>query len=325
MQGGEKLYIAVLNLEPQYLNNAIEKIRIYHQGIGDIVEDYIPLFNDQYDKVYCSSIFSSTPKDHLLINERWECGGTGFDVEKKLPHYIEDIKLNINFGWTQRGCNNNCKFCVVPKKEGKTHAVGDIYDIWDGKSKAITLYDNNILQLPEHFYKICGQIHKENLEVDWNQGLDIRLVNEDIAKVLSNVSHAVYHFAFDHPNMADVITEKVAILKKYGINKAMFYVLVGCKDNQDKTLEKDIEEALFRLNHLRKLKMNAYVMRYLKCYDDQPESLINDGTKKLYIPLANWGSVPAAFHRMEFYEDYLAIHERGTPYWKYYKQFGLVG
>ncbi|MCB8818666.1 radical SAM protein [Desulfosporosinus shakirovi] len=318
------MYIAVLNLEPQYINNAIEKIRRYHQGRGDIVEDYVPLFTAQYDKVYCSSIFSYTPKEHLFIDERWECGGTGFDVEKKLSPCIETIKLNMNLGWTQRGCNNNCKFCVVPKKEGKAHPVGDIYDIWDGKSKTITLYDNNILQLPEHFYKISEQIYKEDLEVDWNQGLDIRLVDDDIAKTLSKIPHAAYHFAFDHPNMAEIITEKVEILKKYGINRSMFYVLVGCKDSSDKTLEEDIEGALFRLNHLKKLKMNAYVMRYQKCYVDQPESFIGDKTRKIYIPLANWGSVPAALHSMEFYKDYLATHERGMPYWKNYKQLGLV-
>lgn len=189
------MYIAVLNLEPRYINNAIEKIRIYHQSRGDMVEDYIPLFNNQYDRIYCSSIFSFTPKAQLLINEKWECGGTGFEVEKKLPPYIENIKLNNNFGWTQRGCNNNCKFCVVPKKEGKAQVVGDIYDIWDGKSKSITLYDNNILQFPEHFYKICEQIRKENLKVDWNQGLDIRLINEDIAKTLGRLPHVAYHFA----------------------------------------------------------------------------------------------------------------------------------
>lgn len=319
------MYVAVLNLEPQFVNNAIEKIRRYHQHRGDIVEDYMPLFTAQYDKIYGSSIFSSTPKGRLLIDERWECGGTGFDVEKKLPPYIDSIKLNMNFGWTQRGCNNNCKFCVVPKKEGKAHSVGDIYDIWDGKSKAITLYDNNILQLPEHFYKISEQINKENLKVDWNQGLDIRLLNNDIAKILSKIPHAKYHFAFDHPDMVETITEKVEILKKHGVNEAVFYVLVGCKDTPMKTLEEDIEGALLRLNHLKKLKMNAYVMRYKKCYANQPESLITDKTKKIYIPLANWGSVPAAFHSMEFYKDYLAIHERGIPYLENYKQLGLVG
>lgn len=318
------MLIGLYNLEPQYKNQAIEKLRIHHQNEGDKVEDYIPLMDRFYDKIYCSSIFSFTDKSHLLIDNRWECGGTGFDVEKKLPLEIENIKLLSNYGWTQRGCNNNCKFCVVPQKEGKAHPTGDIYSIWDGKTKEITLYDNNILQLPKHFLKICSQINKENLKVDWNQGLDIRLITEDIAKELSTLSHATYHFAFDHVTMSDLIIEKVEILKKYGINKSIFYVLVGCKDKPKKTVKKDIEEGLQRLNLLRTLGQLAMVMRYKKCYDTQPESLITKRTEKLYIPLANWGSSHPAFLAMDFFKDYLANHERGTPYRKYYEALKIT-
>lgn len=311
-------------MEPQYENHAIEQMRIYYTEKGHDVEDYIPLKNALYDKIYCSSIFTFTQKDHLLIDERWECGGTGFNIIKHLPPEIESRRIYKDFGWTQRGCNNNCSFCVVPLKEGCAQVVGDIYDIWSRKNRKITLYDNNILQLPDHFVRMCEQIRKENLKVDWNQGLDIRLLDNDIADMLGSLAHAEYHFAFDHSGLDKVVESKVEILKNHGINRNTFYVLVGCKDRPGKTAKEDIEDALYRLNLLKSLGQNAYVMRYRKVTENQPETLITKWTEKLYIPIANWGSIHLAFHGMDFFKDYL-VHERGKSYKKYFDEIGIVG
>lgn len=330
--------IQLINLEyetynkPKFKNNyALEQLKKYHEALGDKVYEYregLPLFN--YDKTYVSSIFTWT-KEHRKAkkilsysNDTWEFGGTGFDIYKRLPSDIEKLKPLKNFGWTQRGCNNGCVFCVVHKKEGCAYVVGDIYDIWDGKSRNITLYDNNILQLPEHFKRMCSQIRKENLKVDWNQGLDIRLVTEEIAKELSSIRHADYHFAFDNSALDKVIIDKVKILKRYNIKCSIFYVLVGCQDRVGKTVKEDIEDALYRLNLLKQLGQNAMVMRYRKVSENQPDTLITKEAKKLYIPLANWGSVHSAFNSMEFYDDYLSNHQRGIPYKKYYDAIGLA-
>ncbi len=271
--------IALNNLE-KYQNLALEKIKIYHLSKGDEVEEYIPLMEDTYDKIYCSSIFTFTPKPR--VGEKWICGGTGFDLATKLPDEIENIKPKLNFGFTSRGCVRKCKFCVVPEKEGKSHAVGDIYDLWDGKSKDLTLFDNNILALPKHFFKICEQVKKENLRVDFNQGLDIRLLTKEMAKALKEIRVKEYRFAFDDPGQEGVIKEKVALLKECGINKSMFYVLAGFSTT--------FEEDLHRLNVLRELGQNAYLMRYVR----EPE----------YIPLARWANQPHIFKGMT-YEQFL--------------------
>jgi len=333
------LNIQLINLEyettnnPKFKNNyALEQLRIYHEALGDYVYEYrtgVPLM--AYNKTYVSSIFTWTKETKQAIeilkysNDTWEFGGTGFDVYKRLPYEIESLKVHKNFGWTQRGCDNNCVFCVVHRKEGCAHSVGDIYDIWDGKSRNITLYDNNILQLPNHFKKICTQIRNEDLKVDWNQGLDIRLVTEEVATELSTLRHAEYHFAFDNFALDKIIVEKVEILKRHGINCSIFYMIVGCEDKKGKTVKVDLEDALHRLNLLKQLGQNAMVMRYRKVSEDQPKTLITENSKKLYIPLANWGSVHSAFQSMDFYKDYLSNHERGMPYKRYYDEIGLFG
>jgi len=255
------LYVGIKNCEPQYQNMALDKWILYHTRLGDQVETYMPLANDKYDKIICSSIFSFTDKSELLIDDRWECGGTGFDLYKKLPDEVENIVLRNNYGFTQIGCDRGCSFCVVNKKEGNAHPVGDIYDIWDGKSKSITLYDNNILLLPQHFNMICSQLRTSKVKVDWNQGLDIRLLNNDVAEELASIKHAEYHFAYDNKGMDQLIIDGVNKLVSKGIKQSIFYVLIGFNTT--------IQEDLHRLNLLRKLKQRAFVMFYQKCGDTQ--------------------------------------------------------
>ena len=270
--------IAINNLEPKYKNLALEKIRIYHEAIGDEVQDYLAIMEPAYDKVYCSSIFDFTPKPSMLSEEKWVIGGTGYDLKTKLPPEIDEIKPRLNFGFTTRGCIRKCPFCVVPEKEGYVHSVGDIYDVWDGESKDLVLFDNNVLALPEHFKKICEQLRAEKLRVDFNQGLDIRLVTEELAKELKSVSHVEYKFAFDFMNMENTIRSKVEILKHHGINRSSFYVLVGYNTK--------LEDDLYRLNLLRDLGQNAYVMRYKRSRE--------------YIPIARWANQRHIFRGMTF-------------------------
>lgn len=283
--------IALYNCEPDYKNLALEKLRIYHQQKGDYVENYWEPGDHTYDTVYCSSIFDFTPKPKT--DQRWICGGTGFDLTTKLPPEIEEVKPKLNFGFTTRGCIRNCKFCVVPQKEGWIHSVGDIYDLWDGERKnsrnggEVKLLDNNILAMPDHFYKICDQLKQEKIKVDFNQGLDIRLLTNEMAKTLKTLRHKEYKFAFDHLEMELLIKKKVDMLQANGINRSKFYVLVG----YDTTFKQDMQ----RIKLLRDLGQNAYVMRYKR--------------DNIYIPLAEWANQPHIFHGMTW-EQFLDHPEK---------------
>jgi hypothetical protein len=290
--------IAIYNLESKYINIALEKIKIYHESQGDYVENYFALNHDNYDKIYCSSIFDFTDKQY--VTDDMICGGTGFYDElgiTKLPKKIDEIKLKKNIGFTQRGCCWSCDFCLVNKFE-KLKIVGDIYDIWDGESKEIVLLDNNPLAIPKHFEKICKQIKKENLIVDFNQGLDIRLINKKQCELLKSIKMKEYRFAFDNDNLFSIVKEKIKLLNKYKI-KALWYVLVGFNSTFNNELK--------RINYLHSCGQRAYVMRHKKCDND-----------KRYIALANWCNSPLGFKVMDFYTEYLKC-QRGKLYKKYFK------
>jgi hypothetical protein len=215
-------------------------------------------------------------------------GGSGYNncvLPDEVEHIMPDYNLyncNYSLGFTTRGCCRKCPWCIVPEKEGKTRANADIYEFWHPKHKHIILLDNNILALPDHFRKISSQLMEEDLTVDFNQGLDIRLVNDKTADILSQLRiKPRLRFSFDEPSMKDLIKEKIKLLKRHDIGQCSFYVLVDFNTSKKQDRE--------RLELLKELGQRAYVMRYNKSKDNR---YLND--------LAAWANQPRFFADMPF-------------------------
>ena len=273
------LNIGLMNLEPKYKNLALEKLRLYYSQQGDEVEDYFAL--KSYDKVYASSIFTFTRKD--IVPQGAVCGGSGFDLTTTLPPEIEAIKPHLNFGFTTRGCIRHCPFCIVPEKEGNIRVAGDLLDLWDGKAKEVVVMDNNILAIPKQFYKVCQQAIDTKIRVDFNQGLDHRLITQQIAQMMAKTPHKEYHLAFDHPSYRPSVKRAIRLLYNVGIKRSTWYVLVGYNTTP--------VEDLGRLNYLKRVNQNAFVQRYGDCYH-----------KPFYIELARWANQHHIFHTRTFKE-----------------------
>lgn len=291
--------ILLINVDSIIKNIALEKIRIWYESKGyevilkdiDFLIQGLFYNEDDYENVWASCVFDwnrdlalSLKKYHKNMN----IGGSGVDLFTNLPKEIDILKPKINYGFTTRGCIRNCSFCVVPRKEGKIHVTGDIYDFWDGKSKKIIIMDNNILALPKHFFKITDQILKENLNVDFNQGLDHRLLTDDIVKRLKEIKTPYYRFAFDHISYKPTVLRAIELLKKYDIvsTKCTWYVY----DNAD-----DWDGLMERLNILRNANHRAYLMRDRKIIKD-----------KKHIAVTRWVNSFSFFAKFSF-EEYIKI------------------
>jgi len=278
--------ILLLNIDSKLPNIALHKIAMWHEQQGDEVVWGSPIEMYGADKVYASCIFTKSREkmlNYMGLRSDLIGGGTGYDLNIKLPAEIDAMKPKINYGFTTRGCIRDCKFCFVPKSEGNFRIVGDLYDIWNGVSKSVTFFDNNILASPEHFEKICSQASKEGVSVDFNQGLDIRLLSERVCVALNNVSLTNgVRFAFDYPQLEKIVREKVALLREHYKRKYIFfYVLVGF----DTTFEDD----LYRCNVLRELECRPYVM----CHENTPK-------EKRYVRLAEWCNQFWTFAKYDF-------------------------
>lgn len=280
--------ILLIDIDSKIPNLALKKIEKYHTDKGDEIIWNMPIFRNVVDKIYVSCIFK---KNRDKCRE-WEndpkvlVGGSGFDLKTVLPNEIEAVKPHINLGFTTRGCIRHCGFCIVPEKEGKIRPVGDLLDLWDGKAKDVVLMDNNILALPEHFKMICKQARDNKIRADFNQGLDHRLLTNEICKELTSISHIEYRFAFDNLHSEKTVLRAIEILRKHGINRCNWYVLVGYNTT--------INEDLYRLNLLRSHNQNAYVQRYTQ--------------DKKYIPLARWANQHHIFRGMTW-EQFISRDE----------------
>lgn len=235
-----------LAVDSNFPNLALMKISAYHKARGDQVEWYNPLC--KYDKVYAAKVFTFTPDYNYYINaNQIEKGGTGYDIEKVLPievdrlqpdYSIYNIDSNLSYGFLTRGCPNRCKWCVVPKKEGKISPYMDIEEITAGRKKAI-LMDNNILASNYGLQQI-EKIIKLGIKVDFNQGLDARLITDEIARLLAKVKWIKrIRFGCDTPGQIAEVERASALIDKYGYKGEYFLYCILM----------DFEESFARVNY----------------------------------------------------------------------------
>lgn len=308
-------------------NLALMKISAYHKSIDDTVEWYNPF--EDYDTVYLSKVFSFSEDYRLPINARKaiKYGGTGYQINNingveyftnnpgitflsphepkvlfytKLPYCIENIFPDYSiypmytkdtaYGFLTRGCPRGCAFCHVGTKEGNhSYKVADLSEFWNGQ-KNIVLCDPNLLACRD-WKPLLQQLIDSKACVDFNQGLDIRMITDEKADMLSQIKIKEIHFAWDRYEDKDIILPKLKLFSEYKYkgkhpdHNAIVYVLV----NFDTTIEQDLE----RIYTLREMGYWAYVMVYDK-----------EHAKPIYKDLSRWCNNRRIFAKCPRFEDY---------------------
>ncbi|MBQ1728992.1 MAG: radical SAM protein, partial [Oscillospiraceae bacterium] len=185
-------------------NLALMKLSAYHKGRGDSVFWWNGF--EQYDRVYKSRVFTdlySEDIDYCINADEVIKGGTGYDLKNKLPdeieHYYPDYELyNIKdkaFGFLTRGCPRSCPFCIVSEKEGNTHTVADLSEFWRGQ-KEIILMDSNITASKD-CERLFEDLIKSRALINFEGGLDVRLLTDKGAEQLNRMRTSMIHFAWD--------------------------------------------------------------------------------------------------------------------------------
>ena len=175
-------------------NYALMKISAWHKAQGDNVEWWNPLKN--YDVVYSSKIFDFTPENPYLP-ENTIRGGTGYSdisLDQTLPPLIDEMYPDYSIypacdyaiGYITRGCPNNCRWCVVPSKEGEIKPYRSWRQLIRPDSKKLVLMDNNILASDFGIAQL-EELTRQNYAIDLNQGMDARLVDDRVAKILAGL------------------------------------------------------------------------------------------------------------------------------------------
>lgn len=276
-------------------NLALMKLSAYHRANGDSVEWVNPIFG-KYDLVYQAKVFTFTPDFNLCVNtDQIIKGGTGYGLDNKLPPYVEsidpdyglyDIK-NMAYGYLTRGCPRNCAFCIVSQKEGhQSKKAADLGQFWNGQ-KDIKLLDPNLLACNERM-ELLDQLIESRSWIDFTQGLDIRLMTEDVISKIKRLNIKRIHFAWDKEKDSEIILKNLQYFKsKTGLprEKTIVYILT----NFDTSFEFD----LYRVYKLKEIGYHPYVMIY-----DKPNAPVN------IRHLQRWVNNKKLFMTCQRYEDF---------------------
>ena len=217
-----------------YPNYALMKISAYHKDKGDTVEWAQGVWID-YDRVYKAKVFTFTPDLPDIYHCETIKGGTGYDPKIRLPQEIDDMLPDYSlygikgtsYGFLTRGCCNKCPWCIVPIKEGSITPYRDIEQIVENNKKVV-LMDNNILA-SDYGLSQLEKIVKLGIKVDFNQGLDARLITDDVAQILAKIQwHPYIRLACDQHGQIPHVIKAHERLEKYGYTKEIFcYFLIN--------------------------------------------------------------------------------------------------
>lgn len=273
-------------------NLALMKLSAWHKQQGDSVEWWNGF--EHYNRVYMSKVFTFTPDEDTVIDaDEVIRGGTGYkdytalpdDVESTFPDYSIYPAVDYAIGFLTRGCIRKCPWCVVPMKEGRIHAAGTWEQIKRPDSRNIVFLDNNVLA-SEHGLSQIEDMGGRKIWVDFNQGLDARLITPEIAAMLKRLRWIKYiRVACDTDEMIPIVEQAVTYLREAGSKTQIFsYVLV-----------KDIDSALKRALALREMGVNPFAQPYRDFDGHEP----NADLKRF----ARWVNHKAIFKTVRW-EDY---------------------
>lgn len=287
--------VAIAQVDGKWPNLALAKLAAWHLSQGDDVERFMPL--GEYDRVLASKVFTDTLDNPYLPSRITVQGGTGYGMYRTLADEVEASKpdwslwptWHDDIGYSTRGCSRCCEFCVVPKKDGPLRVVGEFGDIWTGRH-VLHLIDGNLTAAPvEHFRSVCEDATKAGCRLDFNQGLDARLLTDEHAAILRATRTAKsIHMAFDHVRHEGAVRAAIVTMQRAGwpASRLMFYVLVGF----DSTPEQD----LYRVQLLRSLGAEPFVMPF-KRDDPYQRRLARWVNNKVAFKAMTWEEWQATF------------------------------
>lgn len=265
--------IGILQLDGKLPNLALMKVAGYYESIGYEVSWYEgPMFAETYEKIYVSKLFSFTSTPPLPENAI--IGGTGIDFYNRLPEGIEAATpsyslyqdCNYHLGFSMKGCRFACKFCCVPKKEGRPKVYNSIDEILINPKggNRLMLLDNDFFGGTDWQINL-ERIIELKLRVCFVQGLNIRIITDEQAQLLAkcNFQNSKFNkryltFAWDKFKDEKLITAGIERCISAGIaaHQMQFFVLIGF----DTTPEQDE----YRVEYLRSKGCLPFVMPFDK-------------------------------------------------------------
>ena len=174
-------------------------------------------------------------------------------------------------------------------KEGnKSIKVADLSEFWRGQ-KHINLCDPNMFACKD-WRDLAQQLIDSKAWVEFNQGVDIRIMTEEKAEAIKRMKIKSIHFAWDRYEDKDKILPRFRFFQEitgWDRHKMQVYVLT----NFNTTIEQDIE----RVTTLRELHYAPYVMIF-----EKDKTTMDDPVRQLQ----RWVNNRVIFNSCKTFEEY---------------------
>ncbi|MEM4736469.1 MAG: hypothetical protein QXD41_01215 [Nitrososphaeria archaeon] len=224
--------------------------------------------------LWLGGLYASLMPEHAAlsgVNPRRIFKGIFTEAEDLCPDYSLVPEWNKKVGasiiFSSRGCLRSCTFCAVPRIEGKLNAEKNSIKhlIWPGHKRVI-FFDNNFLASSK-WESVLEEIEELDLRVDFNQGLDARLISDRVAKKISRVKiDRFVRLSYDYIGMGPYVRKAINLLKSNGIDgrNILVYALYNFTDSP--------QDLFTRIKNTLSWGAVSYPMRY------QPTNTLSKNT-----------------------------------------------
>jgi len=198
--------------------------------------------NGEITHISCTFTYDKAKAEKLA--DQWNnagysvsCGGPAYgDIGSE---FTPGLYLKQGIVITSRGCNNNCWFCLVPKRQGKLHQL-KIKDGWN-------VMDDNLLQCSHsHIINVFEMLKRQKHRPRFTGGLEAaRLKNWHINLLQTAKTERVY-FAYDTPNDYEPLIIAAKKMREAGFKygKMSCYVLIGYPRDTISKAEKRLQSVV---------------------------------------------------------------------------------
>lgn len=258
-------------------------------------------------------------------------------VDEQIPDYsiLNEVDYGYCYkdayiGYATRGCIRHCRFCAVPKLEPNYIDYIDIKP-WvtgirekQGEKKDLLLLDNNVLASPSldkivEDIKELGFVKGKKLNnkarhVDFNQGMDARLLTRKKMELLADIPINPFRLAYDNIRYRETFEKAIRLAVGMGVRNFSTYMLYNFNDKPADLWDR-MHHAV-ELSAELKVQINPFPMKYIPV-NNTDRKYISSGWNRRFlrsmqcILLVTRGIVSARhdfFHRAfgksheEFYE-----------------------
>ena len=338
----------------QYIPIPLGKITSYIKGNGGNAEYSRGTRGGKYDLICITSLFTTDSK--VVLKTIKECkqslflrnipillGGifaslmpeyiyekTGVKpfvgYSRKLDTFVPDYTIDYgvegffkdaSITFTTRGCPNKCPYCMVWRMEPEFY----VEPIWKKQiidEKPISIIsDNSFLSAPiEHVREVVSLLVDKGKKVIFNNGLNCRMIDDEIAKLLSTLTYIRQGLRLGFDRMEDDghYQRAMEVLIRNGCKvkgSSYTYVLFNFDDKP--------QEAYYRAREAWRYGSNPYLMRFrpLNKLSHSDPYIGKYWTENLIRAFSNYGQNFGYNRGDKTFESWIKGREGIDGKWKY--------